>query len=321
MSLSEFVPGEYVFMAATLLFNMASQRHAFAYGEATRHQCGGVAGAFGLGSTVHTWPGGAANLADSEPTFPSTESHVEDSGEVSLNSLAGYSPSPDRSPITRRGFNLLVPDGLSAEGMHCSYESEQIAKQALLDRWLWEEDLMALALHLPSCTRSFQRSLEFDTSCSFLMGAYIHGCSAGLLNNSRSFPLVTALITSVIRSVAPQVWYSSAGISLNIRSHAHKDSNNSSVVQNTIIPASDFQNGELWLEDCSGQHEVEGRLGRLVPVERPFICFNPRVRHATQPWLGNRLVIIGYHVRNAEYFSAADKTELCGAGFRLYEGR
>ena len=144
------------------------------------------------------------------------------------------------------------------------HESEQIAMEALLNRWLWEEDLLALALHLPSCARSFQRSMELNASCSFLMGAYIHGCSAGILNNSRSFPLVTALITSVVRSVAP----SSAGISLNIRSHARKDTNNSSVAQNAIIPASDFQHGELWLEDCSGQHEVEGRLGRLVPVER-----------------------------------------------------
>ena len=318
----------FVFMAAVILLNMASQREQILDLLSHMERPPDV--------EVEEWQelllleapsilGMAAPqadaLGDSEPTFPSGYGFSEEaSRERSEDSLEGYSPSPDRSPITRRGFNLLIPNGLQLESMSAEHESEYIAKQALHDRWLWEEDLLALTLHLPSCARHFQNSLEVNGSCSFLMGAYIHGCSAGILNNSRSFPLVTLLITSVVRSVAPQAWFSSAGIFLNIQSNAHKDSNNSAVVQNTLIPASDFQHGELWLEDGTGQHEVEGRLGRSVPLVRPFICFNPRVRHATQAWLGNRLVNIGYHVRNPEFLSAADKIELCRIGFRLYEG-
>ena len=319
----------FVFMAAMLLLNMASQREQILdllshmerppdvdveeWQELLLLEAPSI-----LGMAAPQ----AAALEASEPTFPSGDSFSEEaSNERSADSLAGYSPSPDRSPITRRGFNLLVPNGLRLDALSAEHESEHIAMQALLNRWLWEEDLLALTLHLPSCTRHFQHSLEMNGSCSFLMGAYIHGCSAGILNNSKRFPLVTLLITSVVRSVAPQAWFSSAGISLNDQSNAHKDSNNSAVVQNTLIPASHFQHGELWLEDGTGQHEVEGRLRRLVPLVRPFICFNPRVRHATQAWLGNRLVIIGYHVRNPEFLSAADKIELCRIGFRLYEGR
>ena len=319
----------FVFMAAMPFLNMASQREQILdlLSHMARPQDIGVEEWQELllleaPSILGMAAPKAAALEASEPTFPSSDSSSEEaSHEASADSLAGYSPSPDRSPITRRGFNLLVPNGLHLEELSDAHESEHIAMHALLNRWLWEEDLLALTLHLPSCTRQFQHSLEMNGSCSFLMGAYIHGCSAGILSNSRNFPLVTLLITSVVRSVAPQAWFSSAGISLNIQSNAHKDSNNSAVVQNTLIPASDFQHGELWLEDGAGQHEVEGRLGRLVPLVRPFICFNPRVRHATQAWLGNRLVIIGYHIRNPEYLSAADKNELCRIGFRLYEGR
>ena len=242
----------FVFMAAVILLNMASQREQIldllSHMERPpdveveeRQELLPLEAPSILGMAAPQTDA----LGDSEPTCPGYDFSEEASHERSEDSLEGYSPSPDRSPITRRGFNLLIPNGLQLESMSAEHESEHIAKQALHDRWLWEEDLLALTLHLPSCTRHFHHSLEMNGSCSFLMGAYIHGCSAGILNNSRSFPLVTLLITSVVRSVAPQAWFSSAGISLNIQSNAHKDSNNSAVVQNTLIPASDFQHGEL----------------------------------------------------------------------------
>ena len=266
---------------------------------------------------------GAELLDSSEPTFPSESSESE--GQVALDSedsLAGYSPSPSGLPITRRGFNLLVPEELQLDGAAPEHASEIIALNALEDRWLWEEDLLSLTEYLPSSTRNFQRSVQGDTwSCSFLTGAFIHGVSAGVTNNARRYRMVTSLITSVLRSVAPTSWYSSAGISLNLRSNVHRDSNNSAVIQNTLVPASDFEHGELWLEDSTGSHEMEGYLGRLVPVSRPFISFCPRVRHATSNWLGNRLVLIGHHARNSELLNPADKLELHRLGFRLYDGR
>ena len=181
-------------------------------------------------STLGLAAPGAAALDDSEPTFPSSgdDSAVESAYRTTEGSLEGYSPSPDRNPITRRGFNLLVPNGLHLEGMAPEHESERIALHALRESWLWEEDLLCLAEHGPSCTRMFQRSTsEHVGSCSFLTGAYIHGCSAGVTKNTRNFPLVTSLITSVIRSVAPSSWFS---ISLNLQSGVHKDSNNSSSI-------------------------------------------------------------------------------------------
>ena len=102
----------------------------------------------------------------------------------------------------------MVPYGLILEGLSPEHESEHIALQALGNRWLWKEDLLVLTEYLPSCTRHFQHSnSEMNGSCSFLMGAYIHGCSAGILNNSKSFPLVTSLVTSVIRGSTLVVFF------------------------------------------------------------------------------------------------------------------
>ena len=266
---------------------------------------------------------GAEMLDVSEPTFPSESSEHGESGELgSAGSLEGYSPSPTASPVVRRGFNLYVSEELHLERPEPENASEGLALRALRDRWLWEEDLLYLTEHLPSSTRNFQRSTQGDSwSCSFSTGAFIHGVTAGVMTNSRRFEMVTALLAAVLRSVAPQAWFTSAGISLNIRSGVHRDSNNASNIHNVLVPASDFENGELWLEDGTGVHEMEGFLGRLVPVSRPFISFNPRVRHATSCWQGNRLVLIGYHVRNSEMLSPVDKTELHRLGFRVYDGR
>ena len=53
---------------------------------------------------------GAEALDLSEPTFPSESVAEEECQTGSLtDSLAGYSPSPAASPVTRNGFNLHVP--------------------------------------------------------------------------------------------------------------------------------------------------------------------------------------------------------------------
>ena len=120
MPLSEIALTGFVFVAAVLFLNMASQR------EQILDMLSHVARPPDI--RVEDWQellileapsilGMAApqtaTLEDSEPTFPSEDSLEENSSAGLVDSLAGYSPSPDRSPITRRGFNLLVPPGWS----------------------------------------------------------------------------------------------------------------------------------------------------------------------------------------------------------------
>ena len=46
-------------------------------------------------------------------------------------------------------------------------------------------------------------------------------------------------------------WFSSASLSLNIRSSIHRDSHNYASIENTLAPSSCFRRGELWLADPS----------------------------------------------------------------------
>ena len=204
------------------------------------------------------------------------------------------------------------------DGVDPVHPSEALAASALREGWLWEEDFLQIAEHLPSSTRNFQQPIQGDAwSCSFITGAFIHGASAGVMCNTRQFPMVTSLVTSVLNSVAPGMWFSSAGISLNMRSGVHRGSNNDANIPNILVPASDFEHGELWIEDGTGDQLVSGYSGRLIPVSRPYISFNPRVRHATNAWVGTRLIIVGYHVRNSELMSASDRQELCRMGLQV----
>ena len=257
---------------------------------------------------------GAEVLEEEARSIDGTSSFSVGMGShIAPTSMEGYSPSSAGMPLERKGFNLLLPDGIVLDCHDPEHPSEAIALQALRDGWLWEEDLLCLTETLPANGDVW--------SCSFITGAFIHGASAGITVNSRRYPMVTCLLTSVLRSIAPDCWFTSAGISLNMQAGVHRGSNNAANIPNILIPASDFENGELWIEDGSGTQQMSGYMGRLISVERPFITFNPRLRHATSAWSGTRLVLIGYHVRNAELLTASHSLELRRLGFRPYIAR
>ena len=114
---------------------------------------------------------GAEALDLSEPTFRTGSDEGDECRSASqTDSLAGYSPSPEASPVTRQGFNLHVPEEFCLEGPEPAHASEAIALRALRDRWIWEEDMLCLTESLPSSTRNFQVPLQGDAwSCSFLI--------------------------------------------------------------------------------------------------------------------------------------------------------
>ena len=98
-----------------------------------------------------------------------------------------------------------------------------------------------------------------------------------------------------------------------------RDQNNHKSVPNNIVPASTFGRGELLIADPTGGHAIGGIVGRLVPVDKPFLRFDARQQHASMDWDGNRLVVISYQVRNPELLSACDKILLGRLGFALAE--
>ena len=161
-------------------------------------------------------------LDDSEPTFPSekcTESEPA-AADPSEDSRLDYSPSPIRlAPYpSLPGFNLVRPHAPIGAAVRMS-PSENMAAAALSTGWISEPEIMRLVRSLPTCIRPFQHSAEDGRcACLFTTGAYIRGPMTGVMNNTITYPAVTALISAIIRSAAPDALFSTVSIILNIRS-------------------------------------------------------------------------------------------------------
>ena len=139
-----------------------------------------------------------------------------------------------------------------------------LALCALRNGWTTGEGILRISEHLPSSLRDFQAHVGEDgsRSCLFTTGAFVYGHMAGVTLNATGLRYVSAALAAVIRSVAPGTWFSSASITLNVRSGVHRDLNNFPSIENTLVPLTCFGRGELWLADSSGDHVLEGTPGR-----------------------------------------------------------
>ena len=90
-------------------------------------------------------------------------------------------------------------------------------------------------------------------------------------------------------------------------------------MENTLIPLSSFQGGELFVEAEDGQYKLDsdGTLGNVLPLTLPDTAFWARRRHAVLPWTGDRFVLGLYHVRNPEWLRAEDRSFLSEMGMQL----
>ena len=68
------------------------------------------------------------------------------------------------------------------------------------------------------------RGMVLGSSKSFVTGAYaVGGSLAGLRKLAKSFPYVTKLLCSVVRSLDPSLRFTSVGIFRNLQTSPHKD--------------------------------------------------------------------------------------------------
>ncbi|OLP76662.1 hypothetical protein AK812_SmicGene43372 [Symbiodinium microadriaticum] len=99
-----------------------------------------------------------------------------------------------------------------------------------------------------------------------------------------------------------------------------KDLNNHPKVPSLVIPVSEFQNGEVWIGDTNGSTQRAGIRGGLHPVEWPYLLFNSRLPHATEDWIGDRTVLLVYHIRDGWRMSVPDADLLSRRGFLFWTG-
>ena len=150
-----------------------------------------------------------------------------------------------------------------------------------------------------------------------MTGAWARGPHCGLTRTTATFPVVSQLLTSILGGVDASFMFSACTLARNVCSKPHRDKFNARGSWNLAVPCSRFQGGEIWVQDSEGNTILapEGEPSTLWDASSPT-RFDPMSWHATAPWGGDRLILIGFHTRHVEALPQESKAVLCNLGFK-----
>ena len=155
----------------------------------------------------------------------------------------------------------------------------------------------------------------------FLAGASSVGAQATVRGTCFEFPQTVRIFAQALRHSFPDRVFSSLGVFSNIRTSFHKDSLNAPF-ENLLLPLSEFQGGDIWMEDPKGSvtraPQGQPTLGLLLPVSRrPVLLPAHRALHCTEPWQGDRVILVGFTVQHLDALSMQHRALLASLQFLL----
>ncbi|CAE7232220.1 RE2 [Symbiodinium sp. CCMP2456] len=208
---------------------------------------------------------------------------------------------------------------------------ESLAKEKLKVKAFTFQDLLEISELIPLRKSKKHRCISGDSQTvveHLVAGMYTHGPFTGLTNNTRSLPWTIRYINTFGRNHVNSSW-SSWVLSRNVKSSLHSDSHNHKDTKITSFSFGDFAGGELWVEE-SNPEDPESlvqktddsgnvRMGRLVCTkEKPYV-FDPKTKHCTEEWQGDRWVLAFFTPRGYSDSLAGDRETLRDLRFPLKE--
>ena len=275
---------------------------------------------------VPSVPLAVSGAKPSVPAEPSVSPGSRAVPSAGVSAESGVSPSSRAVPSVLPSSRAVpsAPDHAVLSVAACSRavpgEVEKLAKwlaiqPSAIDR---SDELLCRALPLEEPHQG-----QDDCDGAFRAGMYIKGGIVGLHKSCRTHPWANKAISRYVLEQAATVGFSShftsAVVLVNTKTDPHKDQANMGE-ENIIIPVTCFENGGLWVESAGGT------AFRFVGSERiPGVVINFNGKpitvdakhkyHATEPWVGDRIVISAYTLRNASSLRPRDVSVLEGLGF------
>ena len=96
------------------------------------------------------------------------------------------------------------------------------------------------------------------------VGAWNRGPMTGLHRTGQDFPWSARVFCGIIRSWDDEFSFTSCTMSRNVAAAPHRDKFNHAASQNLCLPCSEFQGGEIFVEDTAGNHK-----------DRQGMCYRP----------------------------------------------
>ncbi|CAE6955300.1 GIP [Symbiodinium natans] len=168
---------------------------------------------------------------------------------------------------------------------------------------------------------SAPRGIEPSNDSSFAVGCFRRGGVVGLLKSTKEYPFVTRALNQFAQRKAPGHVYTAINLLHNVSADPHKDSHNAGI-DNVVISLGGFTGGGVWIEDAAGRDKCPfpsvSQIGKILSFKKGVIQFSAKNRlHATQPWTGDRLVMILYAAKDPASLELDVLDALIGVGFPL----
>ena len=224
---------------------------------------------------------------------------------VALDPLEAHVPVPERRA---RGKNNIVrrmqsvPTDVPVEDLaRTLLEEDRCSTQDAVEFW------NVAKKHSTPRARAF---FHGEHPSYFSTGLYAHGGFTGLLTNTYRYPMTTAYLTmtKVFENYAGQVTFTTVTLSDDIGMRCHRDVHNERDTDNILVPLVACDGGGVWVESRLEDHRWddvwrqipngEWRRGQIHPLKEGVpLKFSSRLWHATEPWEGRHLLLIGYTPR------------------------
>ena len=133
---------------------------------------------------------------------------------------------------------------------------------------------------------------------------------------------MTKLLTTFAALALPTLSFTTMAIFHNLQTTAHVDSKNGHH-PNGVIALTSFQGGGIWIEEPAGpvSRTVNGKsvAGRVHDLTSPLIFNAFQKVHSTEPWSGERVVLVCFSVASLANVSAHDVATLQNLRFPLLQ--
>ena len=156
---------------------------------------------------------------------------------------------------------------------------------------------------------------------SFSTGCFRRGGVIGLRKNTTRFPLTTNVLVQFAKAKLPNQVFTTLTLFSNTSNQPHRDFHNAPV-ENSVISLGGFRQGGIWIQDSSGSTPCPTdptlKNGRTLSFKNGVIKFSAKdVVHSTQPWVGDRKVLVAYTVFDPDKIDQPTVTDLTEAGFPI----
>ena len=165
------------------------------------------------------------------------------------------------------------------------------------------------------------RGIQDAREKAWSAGAYVHGTLCGLRRNTRTFPAVVKAAVAWLKAKAPAATFSAIAIYSNVCAPMHRDMNNLKGSLNYVVPLTSFRDGGIWVQSNEGRvvrTTPQGKArGEVLPVCDGAIQFDAHCFHCTLPWVGSRVVLIGFTPAHLNKLKPEERQVLLDLGFPL----